>query len=223
MNMGDKYYPQQSLLMQDQARRQLQKDSFILIDMIHRTISSAEKYALGNHKSKKYGFWDEMDTASFRGEDDLHFEFLAKIQTVIGGLKEFNALYPSVPIPFYDKIPKEVILKDLLYFKEIVSKDKKKYHNAKLYDQLINILNGGKYNILSKEELMKGIPQDKKYNEQDIRNVATEIFQQNAYNRKGLKDASNYIDNTNAFYQPGELGVAPGRGYGSNSTVFDNK
>ena len=104
-----------------------------------------------------------------------------------------------------------------------MSKDKKKYHNAKLYDQLINILNGGKYNILSKEELMKGIPQDKKYNEQDIRNVATEIFQQNAYNRKGLNDASNYIDNTNGFYQPGELGVAPGRGYGSNSTVFDNK
>lgn len=206
--------------MQMQKHSQLQKDSFILIDMIHRTISSAEKYALGNHKNKKYGFWDENDTANFRNEGDLQFEFLMKIQTVIGGLKEFNKMYPNTPIPFYDKIPKEVIIKDLKTFQAIVARDKNKYHNAKLYDQLIDILNGGKYNILSKQELMKGIDQNLKPSEQEIRDVATEIFGQNVYSGQGVKDALNYIDKNNKYYQPGELGVEPGRGY---NNIFNNK
>ena len=62
---------QQYMQMQEQSRRQLQKDSFVLIDIIHRTISSAEKYAMGNHRNKKYGFWDENDTANLRNQNDL--------------------------------------------------------------------------------------------------------------------------------------------------------
>ena len=204
---------QQYMQMQEQSRRQLQKDSFVLIDIIHRTISSAEKYAMGNHRNKKYGFWDENDTANLRNQNDLEFEFLMKIQTVIGGLKEFNKLYPNTPIPFYDTIPKEVIIKDLKNFQKIVSQDKNKYHNAKLYDQLIDILNGGKYNIMSKQELMKGIDQNQKASEQDIREIASEIFGHNIYSGQGVKDAFHYIDNNNKYYQPGELGVEPGRGY----------
>ena len=204
---------QQYMQMQEQSRRQLQKDSFVLIDIIHRTISSAEKYAMGNHRNKKYGFWDENDTANLRNQNDLEFEFLMKIQTVIGGLKEFNKLYPNTPIPFYDTIPKEVIIKDLKNFQKIVSQDKNKYHNAKLYDQLIDILNGGKYNIMSKQELMKGIDQNQRASEQDIREIASEIFGQNIYSNQGVKDALHYIDNNNKYYQPGELEVEPGRGY----------
>ena len=211
---------QEYMLKQSQQRRQLLKDSFILIDIIHRTISSAEKYALGIHKNKKYGFWDELDTANLRNEEDLQFEFLMKIQTVIGGLNEFKKHYPNVPIPFYDKIPKEDIIKDLKYFKKIVSEDKKKYHNANLYDTLIDLLNGGKYNILSKEELMNGIPHNKKYNEQDLREFAAEIFGHNIYSSKGVKEAENNIDNNNSYYQPGELGVNPGSGY---NFYFSNK
>ena len=82
-----------------------------------------------------------------------------KIQTLIGGLNEFNKLYPNAPIPFYDKIPKELIIKDLENFKKIVKEDKTKKHNSILYDQLIELLNGCRYNILSKQELMNGISQ----------------------------------------------------------------
>ena len=216
----DPRYVQQYIQMQEQSNKQLQKDSFLLIDIIHRTISSAEKYAMGNHRDKKYGFWDENDTANLRNEDDLQFEFLMKIQTVIGGLKEFNKRYPKTPIPFYDEIPKEDIIKDLKNYQKIVLQDKKKYHNAKLYDQLIDILNGGKYNIMSKQELMKNIDQNLRPSEQDIREMATEIFGQNVYSSQGVRDASNYIDKNNKYYQPGELGVEPGRGY---HHIFNNK
>ena len=44
--MTDQYYVQLYMSKQEQQRKQLLKDSFILVDIIHRTISSAEKYAI---------------------------------------------------------------------------------------------------------------------------------------------------------------------------------
>lgn len=99
-----------------------------------------------------------------------------KIQTLIGGLNEFNKLYPNAPIPFYDKIPKELIIKDLGHFKKIVNEDKTKRHNSILYDQLIELLNGRRYNILSKQELMNGISQNAQLGQQELSEVASEIF-----------------------------------------------
>lgn len=218
--MTDQYYVQLYMSKQEQQRKQLLKDSFILVDIIHRTISSAEKYAMGNHQNKKYGFWDELDTANIKNENDLQFEFLMKIQTLIGGLNEFNKLYPNAPIPFYDKIPKEAIINDLKNFKKIVYEDKKKKHNVKLYDQLIELLNGHRYNILSKQELLNGITQNKQLNQEEISEIAKQIFTHNTYSRNGAKEAYNYIDTNNNYYQPGELGVIPGSGY--NNFYFKN-
>ena len=218
--MTDQYYVQLYMSKQEQQRKQLLKDSFILVDIIHRTISSAEKYAMGNHQNKKYGFWDELDTANIKNENDLQFEFLMKIQTLIGGLNEFNKLYPNAPIPFYDKIPKEAIINDLKNFKKIVYEDKKKNHNVKLYDQLIELLNGHRYNILSKQELLNGITQNKQLNQEEISEIAKQIFTHNTYSRNGAKEAYNYIDTNNNYYQPGELGVIPGSGY--NNFYFKN-
>ena len=72
---------QDYISVQEQARRQLQKDSFLLIDIIYGTISSAEKYALGTSANKKYIYWDELNTANLVSEDELKMEFFAKIQT----------------------------------------------------------------------------------------------------------------------------------------------
>lgn len=211
--MIDQQYAQLYASKQEQQRKQLLKDSFILVDIIHRTISSAEKYAKGNHQNKKYGFWDELDTANSKNENDLQFEFAMKIQTLIGGLNEFNKLYPNAPIPFYDKIPKEFIIQDLKDFKKIVNEDKTKRHNSKLYDQLIELLNGRRFNILSKQELMNGISQNKQLSQQEISEAATEIFAHNTYSNNAAKEAYNYIETNNSYYQPGELGVSPGSGY----------
>ena len=49
----------------------------------------------------------------------------------------------------------------------------------------------GKYNTLSKQELMNGIPQKKKIKEQDVRELATEIFEYNIYSSKGVKEVLN--------------------------------
>lgn len=65
---------------------------------------------------------------------------------------------------------------------------------------------------------MNGIVQNSNFNEQDIREIATEIFGQNAYSVKGLKDAAEYIDNNNNYYQPGQLNYQPGAGYNSHFT-----
>lgn len=108
------------------SKEQLQKNCFLLIDTIHRTVSSAEKYALGNYPNKKYGYWDELDTANKRSENDLRIEFLVIIQTVIGTINEFKKLYLDIPFPFYDKISKELIINDLVEFKNIVLNNKKK-------------------------------------------------------------------------------------------------
>lgn len=218
--MTEQLYAQLYLSKQEQQRKQLLKDSFILVDIIHRTISSAEKYAMGNHQNKKYGFWDELDTANIKNENDLQFEFLMKIQTLIGGLNEFNKLYPNAPIPFYDKIPKEAIINDLKNFKKIVYEDKKKKHNVKLYDQLIELLNGHRYNILSKQELLNGINQEKHLNQEEISEITKQILTHNTYSSNGAKEAYNYIDTNNNYYQPGELGVIPGSGY--NNFYFKN-
>lgn len=198
------------------SNEQLQKDCFILIDTIHRTVSSAEKYALGNFPNKKYGFWDELDTANKKNENDLRIEFLVKIQTVIGAINEFKKMYPDVPIPFYDKIPKESIINDLLEFKKIILENRKKRQDARLYDTFINLLNDKKYNIISKQEFLSYIfPNGKeipKVEEEQLREFAAEIFHQNNYANNELQKASNQIK-TNGTYQPGELGVQPGRGY----------
>ena len=61
-----------------------------------------------------------------------------KIQTLIGGLNEFNKLYPNAPIPFYDKIPKELIIKDLENFKKKVNEDKPKSNNCHFMSNLLN-------------------------------------------------------------------------------------
>ena len=140
-----------------------------------------------------------------------------KIQTLIGGLNEFNKLYPNAPIPFYDKIPKELIIKDLEHFKKIVNEDKTKRHNSILYDQLIELLNGRRYNILSKQELMNGISQNAQLGQQELSEVASEIFAHGNYSKNVAKEADNYIETNNAYYQPGELGVSPGRGYYHNN------
>ena len=211
--MTEQQYAQLFASKQEQQRKQLLKDSFILVDIIHRTISSAEKYAKGNHQNKKYGFWDELDTAKSKNENDLQFEFAMKLQTLIGGLNEFNKLYPNAPIPFYDKIPKELIIQDLKNFKKIVNEDKTKRHNSGLYDQLIELLNGCRFNILSKQELMKGISQNKQLSQQEISEAATEIFAHNSYSNNTAKEAYNYIETNNRYYQPGKLGVSPGSGY----------
>lgn len=136
-----------------------------------------------------------------------------KIQTLIGGLNEFNKLYPNAPIPFYDKIPKELIIKDLGHFKKIVNEDKTKRHNSILYDQLIELLNGRRYNILSKQELMNGISQNAQLGQQELSEVASEIFAHGNYSKNIAKEADNYIETHNGYYQPGELGISPGRGY----------
>ena len=195
---------------QEQEMKQLQKDSFILIDMIHRTISSAEKYALGNSKHKKYGYWDELDTANLKSDEELKFELYMKIQTIIGGLKEFNTLYPNVPIPFYDEIPKEVILNDLEYFKKIISSNKHKCDDIKLYDMLINILNGKTYNLISKSEIEKYY--SKPLKKEDLGKYATEIFHQNYYSTQEIGKAKNNLEYSQS-YQPGGLNIPPGRGY----------
>ena len=126
-----------------------------------------------------------------------------KIQTLIGGLNEFNKLYPNAPIPFYDKIPKELIIKDLRHFKKIVNEDKTKKHNSILYDQLIELLNGCRYNILSKQELMNGIYQNVKLGQQELPEVASEIFAHGNYSKNVAKEAGNYIETNNGYYQPG--------------------
>ena len=110
-------------------------------------------------------------------------------------------------------IPKELIIKDLKNFKKIVNEDKTKKHNSILYDQLIELLNGCRYNILSKQELMNGISQNTQLSQQEIYEVATEIFAHNTYLNNVAKEAYNYIEAHNGYYQPGELGVSPERGY----------
>ena len=210
---------QQYISLQEQARQQLQKDSFILIDTIHRTISSAEKYALGKSNNKKYGYWDELDTANLRSDEELKREFFLKIQTTIGGLNEFQKLYPNIQIPFYDKIPKEVIIKDLEYYKNIVLHDKKKHENAKFYDMLIDILNGKKYNIISQQEFIKYIPKKESVQEEELREYATQIFNQKNYANNEVAKAMEQIQN-NKKVQIGELGVKPGRGYTYNNYEY---
>lgn len=201
------------------SREQLQKNCFLLIDTIHRTVSSAEKYALGNYPNKKYGYWDELDTANIKSENDLRIEFLVKIQTVIGAINEFKKLYPDVPIPFYDKIPKEVIINDLVDFKNIVLNNKKKKKDASLYDTFINLLNDKKYNIISKQEFLNYISPNEeelsKVGEEQVREYAAGIFQQKIYANNEVQNAVNQIK-INGSYQPGEIGMQPGRGYPSH-------
>lgn len=143
-------------MQQAQINKMLQ-DNMMILDTALSAVSSAEKLVFGINEGKKYGYYDENDTASWRPKEELKCELLTKIQCLNGMMKLYSQRYPGKPIKFPDDLSKNEILEDLYSLRSEALKHKKISKYAKYFTDLINLIETYKCQKYNEEEILEGV------------------------------------------------------------------
>ena len=116
------------------------QDNMMILNTVLSAVSSAEKLVFGINEGKKYGYYDENDTASWRSKKELKSELATKIQCLNGMMLLYSKRYPGQDLQFPDNLSKKEILEDLYSLRDEVMKNNEISKYTKYFTDLINLL-----------------------------------------------------------------------------------
>ena len=165
-------------MRQEQINKMLQ-DNMMILDTLLSAVSSAEKLVFGIYEGKKYGYYDENDTASWRSKKELKCELTTKIQCLNGMMSLYSKKYPGQNLEFPDNLNKEEILEDLYSLKDESMKNEEISKYTKYFTDLINLIEKFKCKKYTVEEVLEGTEPNKDFgprNEEDVAKIAGKFF-----------------------------------------------
>ena len=180
---------------QVQINRMLQ-DNMMILDTALSAVSSAEKLVFGIKEGKKYGYYDENDTASWRSKKELKTELTTKIQCLNGMMSLYSKRYPGQNLQFPDNLSKKEILEDLYSLRDEAMKNKEISKYTTYFTDLINLIDKFKCKKYTVDEMLEGTESNNNMsprNEEDVAHLAGKFFK---ISEKIDKKEANFNDNT---------------------------
>ena len=122
------------------TQAQMYRDNMMILNTLLSAVSSAEKLVFGIKEGKKYGYYDENDTASWRSKKELKTELTTKIQCLNGMMSLYSKRYPGQNLQFPDNLSKKEILEDLYSLRDEAMKNKEISKYTTNFTDLIYLL-----------------------------------------------------------------------------------
>ena len=163
---------------QVQVSRMLQ-DNMMILDTALSAVSSAEKLVFGINEGKKYGYYDENDTASWRSKKELKYELTTKIQCLNGMMSLYSKRYPGQNLQFPDNLSKKEILEDLYSLRDEAMKNTEISKYSTYFTDLINLIDKFKCKKYTVDEILEGTEPNKDLgprNEEEVSNLTSKFL-----------------------------------------------
>ena len=182
----------------------------IVLDSKMRAVACCEKLALGTHPNKKYGYYDENDTASFKTEDQIREEVLITkecLQTVINLYKKD---FKGKPLKEANNLSDKEIVNDLIQFKNIATQRNRNY--GKYYDDIINLIKGKSVERYTTEEILSEDINPVEMDEKRANYIAYKLLNGNSKANETIKKHKQNLEESDGkFIYVAHLNEKPGR------------
>lgn len=134
---------------------QYQLDNITILDIMMNTLSSAEKLVFRNKEGKKYGYYDEYNSAEWKDTNQLIKELQIQkecLQSMIGLYKRNSN---NLDFVFPLNLSKEEIIQDLIALREEACKinDINSSSIISIYNDIIKVINSEKCGHYSVEQI----------------------------------------------------------------------
>jgi hypothetical protein len=166
-----------------------QLDNMTLLDIMMNTLSAAEKLIFRNFEGKKYAYYDEGNSASWKNTNQLVRELQIQKECLQSMMHLYHKNSNNQKFEFPQNLTKEQIIHDLIILRDESSKFYN-YNVTSIYNDIIKIINCEPCNHYTVEQIYSNdknhsVPMD----EESAKNNAKKIIE--ARDKMIEKDSAN--------------------------------
>ena len=157
---------------------QYQLDNITILDIMMNTLSAAEKLVFRNKEGKKYGYYDEYNSAQWKDTNQLIKELQIQKECLQSMIELYNKNSNNLDFEFPSNLSKEEIINDLKILRDEASKIN--YINSSsiisIYNDIIKVINSQKCGHYSVEQICANDNKNTFMNEEKIIKRAKNIM-----------------------------------------------
>lgn len=157
---------------------QYQLDNITILDIMMNTLSAAEKLVFRNKEGKKYGYYDEYNSAQWKDTNQLIKELQIQKECLQSMIELYNKNSNNLDFEFPFNLSKEEIINDLKILRDEASKIN--YINSSsiipIYNDIIKVINSQKCGHYSVEQICANDNKNTFMNEEKIIKRAKNIM-----------------------------------------------
>lgn len=157
---------------------QYQLDNITILDIMMNTLSAAEKLVFRNKEGKKYGYYDEYNSAQWKDTNQLIKELQIQKECLQSMIELYNKNSNNLDFEFPFNLSKEEIINDLKILRDEASKIN--YINSSsiisIYNDIIKVINSQKCCHYSVEQICANDNKNTFMNEEKIIKRAKNIM-----------------------------------------------
>ena len=157
---------------------QYQLDNITILDIMMNTLSAAEKLVFRNKEGKKYGYYDEYNSAQWKDTNQLIKELQIQKECLQSMIELYNKNSNNLEFEFPSNLSKEEIINDLKILRNEASKIN--YINSSsiisIYNDIIKVINSQKCGHYSVEQICANDNKNTFMNEEKIIKRAKNIM-----------------------------------------------
>lgn len=157
---------------------QYQLDNITILDIMMNTLSAAEKLVFRNKEGKKYGYYDEYNSAQWKDTNQLIKELQIQKECLQSMIELYNKNSNNLEFEFPFNLSKEEIINDLKILRDEASKIN--YINSSsiisIYNDIIKVINSQKCGHYSVEQICANDNKNTFMNEEKIIKRAKNIM-----------------------------------------------
>lgn len=157
---------------------QYQLDNITILDIMMNTLSAAEKLVFRNKEGKKYGYYDEYNSAQWKDTNQLIKELQIQKECLQSMIELYNKNSNNLDFEFPFNLSKEEIINDLKILRDEASKIN--YINSSsiipIYNDIIKVINSQKCAHYSVEQICANDNKNTFMNEEKIIKRAKNIM-----------------------------------------------
>lgn len=157
---------------------QYQLDNITILDIMMNTLAAAEKLVFRNKEGKKYGYYDEYNSAEWKDTNQLIKELKIQKECLQSMISLYNKNSNNLDFEFPDNLSKEEIINDLTILRDeaIKKKDINSSSITSIYNDIIKIVNSEKCGRYSVEQICVNDNKNNFMNEEKIKKRAKNIM-----------------------------------------------
>ena len=157
---------------------QYQLDNITILDIMMNTLSAAEKLVFRNKEGKKYGYYDEYNSAQWKDTNQLIKELQIQKECLQSMIELYNKNSNNLDFEFFSNLSKEEKINDLKILRDEASKIN--YINSSsiksIYNNIIKVINSQKCGHYSVEQICANDNKNTFMNEEKIIKRAKNIM-----------------------------------------------
>lgn len=157
---------------------QYQLDNITILDIMMNTLAAAEKLVFRTKEGKKYGYYDEYNSAKWKDTNQLIKELQIQKECLQSMIALYNKNSNNLDFEFPYNLSKEEIIKDLIILRDEVKKknDINSSSIISIYDDIIKVINSEKCGHYSVEQIYVNDNKNTSMNEEKIKKRAKNII-----------------------------------------------